>query len=217
MRREVVYFIADGGDFIKIGYTANIDKRFAALRGSNTKPLTLIGCVDGTRRHELALHELLAEHRGPGEWFRDCPDVREVVRIALSEGFSAFEVPPERTAELSQSMREAMEMANIVIAYTNQRDALSTIETIYGIKSGLLWRLKYRPGNDLFVGEYLGLVKGALLVLENEARSIQEKLDWVRGIQQAWDDRRAKADATGQELARLEQELAELRGQSVKQ
>lgn len=76
---EVVYFLSDGGELIKVGRTKGLDFRIATLQREAGKPLNLIGTVDGGSRLEAQIHRQLKEHRITGEWFRDCAEVRTAV------------------------------------------------------------------------------------------------------------------------------------------
>lgn len=66
---EVVYFVA-GGDFIKIGYTSCIEKRFSSLDASVPFDIALEATVPGDRELETSLHRAFAHERVKGEWFR---------------------------------------------------------------------------------------------------------------------------------------------------
>ncbi len=100
-----VYFILEAdplSDWVKIGFTAyrpragvrtgragidselpdpidvgvSVGDRLASLQVGNPRPLILYAVVPATRRQERRVHELLAEHRGSGEWF-DLPGFTE--------------------------------------------------------------------------------------------------------------------------------------------
>lgn len=64
-----VYFIREG-DLIKIGYSAEVDKRAATIiKGLNGRG-ELLGSVPGDRSVEAYYHSLFAADREFGEWFR---------------------------------------------------------------------------------------------------------------------------------------------------
>lgn len=67
---NLVYFIqADIGGPIKIGVSANIDKRIAQLQLSCPFTLRLLLLVQGGYSVELKLHKLFHTSRLHGEWF----------------------------------------------------------------------------------------------------------------------------------------------------
>lgn len=89
---KLVYFVRAGGG-IKIGWSTNVGKRIAAIATANPVPLELLFTVEGGAKLERALHRRLADHRLRNEWFRDCPEVREVlaaVRACGAAAVSAF-------------------------------------------------------------------------------------------------------------------------------
>jgi Meiotically up-regulated gene 113 len=68
-----VYF-AQGGPFLKIGFSRNPEKRIANLgytlsRPKDTGPLTLIATLPGSRTLESLAHKLFGVFRIGGEWF----------------------------------------------------------------------------------------------------------------------------------------------------
>ncbi len=69
-KSDCVYFIGDGG-FVKIGFTANLEKRLKQLQTGHRTPLYVLATIPGgTRNTERLLHEELKQHRGNGEWFK---------------------------------------------------------------------------------------------------------------------------------------------------
>lgn len=82
-RRGRVYFVR-GGDFLKIGWSRDVDGRIGDLRASGPTQLTLLGSIAGTRDDERALHERFAEIRHHGEWFRAEPELLDFVASVLA-------------------------------------------------------------------------------------------------------------------------------------
>lgn len=78
---HIVYFIRCER-FIKIGITNNLEKRMAALQGSNPFPLKLLHWM----RYYSSLEEMLFQEfddfrvRPNNEWFRDSDKIREFIR-----------------------------------------------------------------------------------------------------------------------------------------
>ena len=79
----VVYFIRSG-DFMKIGWTKNLQLRMGSLQTGNPNPLTLIGWTDGDQRLERHLHKQFDSLRlKGGEWFRYEGELIEYVEASL--------------------------------------------------------------------------------------------------------------------------------------
>jgi hypothetical protein len=64
-----VYFVR-GGDFVKIGWSKNPDRRAEQLRTGCPFKTTVIGRLAGTKDDEAALHRAFDWLRTKGEWFR---------------------------------------------------------------------------------------------------------------------------------------------------
>jgi hypothetical protein len=80
--RGYVYFIeAKGMGLIKIGWTANdVGGRLGDLACASPAELVVLGLREGAMAAERQLHRDFAEHRVRGEWFRDCPAIRDYIR-----------------------------------------------------------------------------------------------------------------------------------------
>lgn len=92
-----VYFIeTEGGQYVKIGYSAQPYRRLSQL--GTLRPgrfsLRIIGWMPGSIDTERWLHKKFQSDRDKGEWFRDSPGLRLFIRtIGLIEPHSK----PERT------------------------------------------------------------------------------------------------------------------------
>lgn len=89
-----VYF-AQVGRYIKVGYSANPERRVRNLFKSTTRygaprdidgktPRKLLGHVPGELSEEHAAHAALADFRVMGEWFLDEPEVRDYIQRCLA-------------------------------------------------------------------------------------------------------------------------------------
>jgi hypothetical protein len=72
--QEIIYFIKNtGNQYIKIGFTKDLDFRLSSLQGANADKLIIWGIlyVSATRSvfWERAIHDNLKEYRVRGEWF----------------------------------------------------------------------------------------------------------------------------------------------------
>ena len=93
-----VYF-ALSGNRVKIGYSANVERRLEDVGAHLEAPLALLGTITGGYSTEHAIHAALSEFRLKGEWFRDCADVRGYIDRLLEVGPEAMGLPsaPEHT------------------------------------------------------------------------------------------------------------------------
>lgn len=79
---EFVYFVSSEDGRIKIGTSANVEKRMTALQTSSAVKLTLILTIPGSTDLETELHRRFAHLRESGEWFTAAPELRFFVEGA---------------------------------------------------------------------------------------------------------------------------------------
>lgn len=90
-RKGFIYF-AEGGEFIKIGFTLQIDERMHALRVACPFDLRLLHSEFGTRDIEQRLHRRFKKSHVRGEWFRNCERIvtyierRKRFRVDIDQG-----------------------------------------------------------------------------------------------------------------------------------
>ena len=75
-----IYFILSGDTHVKIGYSANMDIRLAALQSANPFELKLYRMVEGTVAKERELHARFKHLRVRGEWFLWCDEIKQAIR-----------------------------------------------------------------------------------------------------------------------------------------
>lgn len=80
---EVVYFVLSGDNRIKIGTSANVEKRLEALQTSSATKLSLLLTVPGGIDMETELHRRFKHIRESGEWFKGTPELRSFIEGAL--------------------------------------------------------------------------------------------------------------------------------------
>jgi hypothetical protein len=74
--KEQVYFIQQGDNGpIKIGYSADPQRRLQSLSTASPYPLRLLGVLDGDMTLEQTLHHRFADHQLEGEWFAPVPEL----------------------------------------------------------------------------------------------------------------------------------------------
>jgi len=72
----MIYFIQHT-DFLKIGYTNNINKRLSELQVSCPIKLKVLGLIEGTRKEESEYHKKFKHLGSSGEWFSYTSEVLE--------------------------------------------------------------------------------------------------------------------------------------------
>ena len=74
--------------FIKIGYSGNLEQRNSAIQGNNPQLLGILASAPGNRSLELKVHHLFWNCRTEtnGEWFEDCPKLREFIACVNKTG-----------------------------------------------------------------------------------------------------------------------------------
>jgi hypothetical protein len=95
MSASSVYFIECAGR-IKVGYSTNVGRRVRDLATAAPSAVALLGDIAGGLQAEAAIHRRLDAHRLNGEWFLDCPEVREVIADLMQHGVSAVGAGAER-------------------------------------------------------------------------------------------------------------------------
>jgi DNA-binding XRE family transcriptional regulator len=66
----MIYLISHEYQFVKIGYTKNINKRLSRLQVSSPVKLEVLHLIDGDITLEKKLHVLFKDLRTSGEWFK---------------------------------------------------------------------------------------------------------------------------------------------------
>lgn len=77
---EVYAVEAPGLGMIKFGFSGFAARRLLELQTACPIRLKPLAIIRGNRDFEQWIHARLGGHRAHGEWFRDCPEVRHVVR-----------------------------------------------------------------------------------------------------------------------------------------
>lgn len=68
---EGLVYVIGFGDYVKIGFTTNLNNRLPVLQTGMPEKLTLYGTIaDAEQADERRLHRRFAAHRLQGEWFR---------------------------------------------------------------------------------------------------------------------------------------------------
>lgn len=109
-----VYFIGDG-EFVKIGFTSNLERRLKQLQTGHRSQLRILAYAQGaTKSTERLLHEVLKVHRASGEWFHRRGEVSWVIaatqhgRPLLTAADIAFAVSvPMKAKQVTEPVKGA--------------------------------------------------------------------------------------------------------------
>ena len=92
-----VYFIK-AQDLIKIGYSANVERRVRAVLSPFQDGGEILAVMPGDRALEAFLHAKFSSHHSHGEWFFPCEDIDTFIKMVGAPA----EVPlPDRADERS--------------------------------------------------------------------------------------------------------------------
>lgn len=75
----MVYFIKCA-EYIKIGYTIDLENRLKAAKTFNPFPLEVLRILDGDMKREKQIHKELSKFKHEGEWLIDCEEVRGYIK-----------------------------------------------------------------------------------------------------------------------------------------
>jgi hypothetical protein len=83
--KSYLYFIeAINTGYIKIGRSANPDRRLAQLTTGSPNQLVLLGKISGGSALEAELHRRFEGHREKGEWFKASSELKEFIKQATA-------------------------------------------------------------------------------------------------------------------------------------
>jgi len=197
----LIYFIECNGH-IKIGFATNVERRLLAMRTANPL-LVRLGSMEGSMRHEKAIHVALSKYRIKGsEWFKDCPEVREFLINAMNNGVEEWK-PKERSFTPSMWDERAKKLCAIVCTNRPQTEH-QQIEQEYSIPAGTLFALKYRQFREIYVGEYFALLTAARESIRRRQEEINRDLAFVADLEREEAEGTAALSSVVAELKRLE-------------
>ena len=84
-----VYFILQG-EYIKIGYSTDVERRMDGIMCDNPNELTLLACFPATMKTERKLHDAFSHCRYRNEWFHADKDIYEFINAMREIGDSVL-------------------------------------------------------------------------------------------------------------------------------
>ena len=79
----MIYFIAQGDEYVKIGYGGDPESRLSQLQVGNPNELRIMACFSGGQQEEEILHSFWREVRVRGEWFEICDPLIDFIHILV--------------------------------------------------------------------------------------------------------------------------------------
>ena len=165
--------------------------------------------MEGSRGHEHTIHDKLSAFREGGEWFKDCPEVRECLASAMTDGVEEWK--PKHVIAHTPTMwdQRAKQLCEIICSGRSTAD-LETIERELSIPSRTLWAIRYRQHREVSVGEYFSLLTAARETIERRRAELdrmnvflsdleREEADKTNGVIEAENSLRAVQALVGEE------------------
>lgn len=162
-----VYFAQQENGPIKVGWTTNLEGRLAALRTSASCRIMLLAEIEGDKRTEYYLHNLLSDYRAHGEWFHPTATVLCFVDRVKREGinciptkFRPLATPPPRMArDTSDLVAEAKqwicEIASPQPLGENFTTTLKRVASLAGVSPRALKAIWYDETKQLNAHVYM--------------------------------------------------------------
>ena len=139
MSHSVYIVRAVGTGMIKVGITAEVDRRLAEIRALCPVPVEIVDVLEGaTFDVERTIHGLMSKHRSHGEWFFEAGALPIALRwFSLNRdaaceiaAFIAGVVPPERTGKIVELLKLAG-AKNIASELVNHVGSASVMDRRY--------------------------------------------------------------------------------------
>ena len=129
----MIYLISHEYQFVKIGYTKNINKRLSQLQVSSPVKLELLHLIDGSATLEKKLHVLFKDLRTSGEWFKFDASILEYFAdkkcLLWQHGFTAEEKIPVIGLVKYHRLSNNMSLDTLSQMYGCTVQSMSEIET----------------------------------------------------------------------------------------
>lgn len=122
---DYVYFIEAPNGLIKIGKSANVSKRFHALRSQSPVALYLfyaIDCNGDAHKVEREFHEQFAEKHHHGEWFKLTKEDKKRI-LFFDSDLSEDEIPCPDCLQYVKGKRGLISHQNFCQEYLDRANA----------------------------------------------------------------------------------------------
>lgn len=163
-----VYFVKAGNGAVKIGYSADFDRRFGEVMKMLPEKMEVLCRVPGDRRTEFYFHRKLQRSRIVGEWFRPDEDVVDTVQTINEKGILA--IPDEYRAtsivesadspidDMKDQCREyCIAIAGPRVGSEKIKDLIKRVSDITGVTRRTVQMLWYREAGNVFARDYARL------------------------------------------------------------
>tara|TARA_R110000868_G_scaffold20656_1_gene87085 strand:+ start:221 stop:688 length:468 start_codon:yes stop_codon:yes gene_type:complete len=129
----MIYLISHEYQFVKIGYTNNINKRLSQLQTSSPVKLEVLHLIEGNITLEKKLHVLFKDLRTTGEWFKFDVSILEYFLdkecLLWQHGFTSEEKIPVVGLIRYERLNRNMSLDTLSQMYGCTVQSMSEIET----------------------------------------------------------------------------------------
>lgn len=163
-----VYFAEASNGSIKIGFTADVDRRLSELSYATGHPVSLLTAVFGDRKTEGYFHRKHSPDNLIGEWFRPSDEVLATIGDVKSRGLEAVPRPYRLEVPTSPALLELDEVAetcrDYCIAIGGERigsekiiDLINRVAALTGIHVRMVKMIWYREATSIKAHIYIRL------------------------------------------------------------
>lgn len=176
-------YLIKSGEYVKIGFSENINKRLSILQTGNPIKMEIIDYKEGNKIDEGILHSLCKEFRIRGEWFKDCDQVREIFKNYISKKLDNIKIQDKDFIYVNLNFEELynlempefrvlIQLFKLVNRFNPNEDILNNLQ----IKVNKMIRdaIKDKTGlaESTVKNAFTSLVKKGLLLKDGEYKSI---------------------------------------------
>lgn len=129
----MIYLISHSNQYLKIGYSKNINKRICQLQVSSPVKLELLHLIDGDVSLEKELHLLFKDFRTNGEWFYYSDEILNYFKdkkcLLWREGYSPYKKREVSGIIKQERLNKKMSLASLGELYGCTAQSIKEIET----------------------------------------------------------------------------------------
>lgn len=128
----MIYLISHQNEYLKIGYTKNINKRLAQLQVSSPVKLEVLHLIKGDVNLEKELHLMFKEYSSNGEWFYYNEEIINYFKskdcLMWENGFTEYEKPPLIGYLKNERLKRNMSLQQVAEMYGCTAQSMLEIE-----------------------------------------------------------------------------------------
>lgn len=111
----MIYFIKSESGHVKIGYTEDdVGQRLYSLQCGCPFKLNILKIINGSRKHEKAIHKIFKENKTQNEWFKLSPNLEKFIDNPLLPDISMDKITHKKMDKIElkylQKIKSFMEI-----------------------------------------------------------------------------------------------------------